>query len=180
MKGITKDWKIVFLYSKINVKKKKIALHLRIYISFSQYWPWVSCIYDILAIFRLSCKISHMKDTYQKISRIYLHFYHHVTTYFSYAHVVYFHSKYLKKGSFVKSIYRRSKTYLKWFFFVYTLNSKGGVLCSARVSKAEKISRNSLLTGHAISGVELNNYVINIDKLWEVSTSLVILYYFLL
>ena len=116
MKGITKDWKIVFLYSKINVKKRKIALHLRIYISFSQYWSWVSCIYDILAIFRLSCKISHMKDTYQKISRIYLHFYHHVTTYFLYAHVVYFHSKYLKKGSFVKSIYRRSKTYLKWFF----------------------------------------------------------------
>ena len=53
-------------------------------------------------------------------------------------------------------------------FFVSTLNSKGGVLCSARVSerlKMTKKSRNSLETGYTISGVELNNNVISINKI---------------
>ena len=41
-------------------------------------------------------------------------------------------------------------------FFVSTLNRKGGVLCSARVSEALKMR---------MSGVQLNNNVININKL---------------
>ena len=52
-------------------------------------------------------------------------------------------------------------------FFVSKLNSKSGVLCSARLSerlKREKISRNLLLTGYTISGIELDNNVININK----------------
>ena len=67
------------------------------------------------------------------------------------------------------------------FFFVSILNSKSGVLCSARLSerlKREKISCNLLLTGYTISGIELNNNVININKFWWVSTSFVIFYYF--
>ena len=47
----------------------------------------------------------------------------------------------------------------KEFFFVSTLNSKGSVLCSARVGEQLKISRNALLIGYKI-GVELNNNVI--------------------
>ena len=47
---------------------------------------------------------------------------------------------YIKKGSFGKSIYRQSKT-LECFFFVSTLNSKGGVLCSAKLSKRLKMRK---------------------------------------
>ena len=67
------------------------------------------------------------------------------------------------------------------FFFVSTLNRKGGVLCNTRVSEGLK-TRKSLAIHYwqdiTISGVELNNNVININKLWRVSTSSVILYYF--
>ena len=37
----------------------------------------------------------------------------HFMTYFLYAKAVYIHSKYLKKGSYWKAIYRRSKTSFK-------------------------------------------------------------------
>ena len=53
------------------------------------------------------------------------------------------------------------------FIFVSTLNSKSGVLRSARLCerlKREKISRNLLLTGHTIFGIELNNNVMNVNK----------------
>ena len=53
------------------------------------------------------------------------------------------------------------------FFFVSTLNSKSGVLCSARLNERlqrKKISRNLLLTGYTISGIELNNNIIKINK----------------
>ena len=66
--------------------------------------------------------------------------------------------------------------------FISTLNIMDGVLCSARVSERLKI-RKSLGIHHwkdTISSVDVNNNVININKLWEVSTSFVILYYFLL
>ena len=53
------------------------------------------------------------------------------------------------------------------FFSLSTPNSKSGVLRSARLSerlKREKISRNLLLTGHTIFGIELNNNVMNVNK----------------
>ena len=65
---------------------------------------------------------------------------------------------------------------LPWneFFSVSTLNNKGGVLCSARVSEQLKM-RKSLAIHY-----ELNKSLININKLWGVSISSVICYYFLL
>ena len=58
----------------------------------------------------------------------------HITPYdFLFAHAVYIHSKQLTKGSFGKSIDSRSKTSLKYCFLDSTLNSMGGVLCSAMV-----------------------------------------------
>ena len=66
-------------------------------------------------------------------------------------------------------------------FFVSTLNSKGGVLCIATVSEQLKM-RKSLAIHYwedtIISDIGLNNNVIDINKLWKVSTSLIILYYF--
>ena len=53
-------------------------------------------------------------------------------------------------------------------------NSKIGVLCSARLSerlKRDKFSRNLLLTGYTIFGIEHNNNIENINKFWRVSTS---------
>ena len=72
MKGTTKDY---LFYSMKDQCKNIFALHLRPYIPISQYWSAVSCIYDVLAAFKLSCKISHINDTLQEISRIYLRSY---------------------------------------------------------------------------------------------------------
>ena len=68
------------------------------------------------------------------------------------------------------------------FFFVFTLNSVGGVLCSAKVNEWLKMRKYlGIYYYHdTISGVEVNNNAININKLWKVSTSFVILYYFFL
>ena len=71
----------------------------------------------------------------------------HVTTLFLHAHAVYIHPKYLKKGSFGKSISRRSKTSLKYCCFsVSTINSMNGVLCSVIVS--ERLKMRKILTGY--------------------------------
>ena len=88
------------------------------------------------------------------------------------------------------SIYRQSKTSLIIFknhmfkyihvLFVSTLRSMGGVLCSAIVSGRLKM-RKSLgiyYLHDIISGVEVNSNVVNINKLWKVPTSFVIVYYF--
>ena len=65
-------------------------------------------------------------------------------------------------------------------FFVSTLNSLDGVLCSIIVSEWLKMRKFYGIHYYqdTISGVEVSNNVININKLWEVSTSFVILYYF--
>ena len=66
MKGITKDHESIMkdyesLFCSMKDQCKKFfALHLRPYIPISQYWPGVSCIYDIIAAFKLSCKIFHI------------------------------------------------------------------------------------------------------------------------
>ena len=68
--------KIVFLYS-MKDQCKEISHYIPGHsFRFPSYWSAVSCIYDILAAFRLSCTISHIQDTLKKTSRIYLHFYH--------------------------------------------------------------------------------------------------------
>ena len=66
------------------------------------------------------------------------------------------------------------------FYFVSALSSMGGVVCSAIVSELLKM-RKSLAIYYwqdVLSDVEFNNNVVNINKLWGVSTSFVILYYF--
>ena len=66
------------------------------------------------------------------------------------------------------------------FYFVSTLSSMGGVVCSAIVSELLKM-RKSLAIHYwqdVPSDAEFNNNVININKFWGVSTSFVILYYF--
>ena len=70
--------------------------------------------------------------------------------------------------------------FLNHFFFVSAPSSMGDVLCGTIVS--EQLSVWKSLGIHywqdTISGVEVNSNVININKLWRVSTSFVILYYF--
>ena len=79
------------------------------------------------------------------------------------------------------SIYKRSKTSLiifrnyifNKFFSVSTINSIVGVLCSVIASKRLKM-RKSLAISYrqdTISGIKVNNNVININKLWGVSTT---------
>ena len=46
------------------------------YTPISQYWPRVSYVYDVIAAFKLSCKMSHIDNALQKISRIYPRSYH--------------------------------------------------------------------------------------------------------
>ena len=75
--------------------KKKFALHIRQYIPIPQYWPGVSCVYDKIAVFKLTCKIFHIYDTFQKISSIYLRSYYYYFTLrhnFLYADAAYTHS----------------------------------------------------------------------------------------
>ena len=66
MKGITKDHESItkdyesLFYSMKDQYKKIFALHLRPQIPIPQYWRGVSFVYDIIAAFKLSCKISHI------------------------------------------------------------------------------------------------------------------------
>ena len=66
MKGITKDHENItkdcesLFYSIKDQFKKKFVLYLRPYIPIPQYWSGVSSIYDIIAAFKLSCKIFHI------------------------------------------------------------------------------------------------------------------------
>ena len=57
--SITKDYESLF-YSMKDQCKKKFALCLRPYIPIPHYWSGVSSIYDIIAAFKLSCKIFHI------------------------------------------------------------------------------------------------------------------------
>ena len=50
----------VFFYSTKGQCKKVFTLHLRPYIPIPEYLLKLSCVYDILAAFKLSCKISHI------------------------------------------------------------------------------------------------------------------------
>ena len=67
-----------------------------------------------------------------------------------------------------------------FFFFTSTLISMGGVVSSAIVNELLKMRKPLAIRywQDLPSDVELNNNVININKLWGVSTSFVILYYF--
>ena len=89
---ITKDYKILFCSMK-DQRKKNFPLHLRLNIPIPQYWLEVSCIYDIIAAFKLSCKIFHIYDTFQRISRIYLRSYYFTLRHnFLYAQAAYIQS----------------------------------------------------------------------------------------
>ena len=69
--------------------KKNFALHLRPYIPIPLYWSGVSCNYDIIVEFKLSCKIFDIYDTYQKISLIYLRSYYFALRLFICARSIY-------------------------------------------------------------------------------------------
>ena len=66
MKGISKDHESVtkdyerLFYSMNDQCKTFFTLHLRPYIPIPQYWPGISRVYDIIAAFKLSCKISQI------------------------------------------------------------------------------------------------------------------------
>ena len=99
MKGITKDHESItkdyesLFYSMKDQCENIFALHFKQYIPIPQYWSRVSCIYDIIAVFKLSCKIFHIYYTFQKNSRIYLRSYYFTLRHnFLYAHAAYIHS----------------------------------------------------------------------------------------
>ena len=70
----------------------------------------VSCIYEIMITFKFSCKISHIQDTLQKISRVYLHSYHFTLQHYFYTGMqAYIQLKHLKEGNFGKSIYTNDR-----------------------------------------------------------------------
>ena len=73
--SITKDYESLF-YSMKDECKTIFASPLRPWIPTPQYWSGVSCVYDIIAAFKLSSKISHIYSTLQKMSRIYLRSYY--------------------------------------------------------------------------------------------------------
>ena len=66
MKGITKDHESItkdyesLFYSMKDQCKTNFALHIRPYIPIPQHWPGFSCVYDIIAAFKLTCKILHI------------------------------------------------------------------------------------------------------------------------
>ena len=135
--------------------KKIFVLHLRPDVS-------IPC-YNIIAACKLSCKISRIKDTLQKISQINLRFYYlTLQHYFFYAHTAYIRIKYSKKGSFEMSTYRQSRTsliffkniFLNKFFLVSTLSSMGGVVCSAIVSERLKIGKSLGIPQQTFVGLE--------------------------
>ena len=66
------------------------------------------------------------------------------------------------------------------FYFVSTISSIGGVVCSAIMSELLKMRKSIAIRywQDVPSDAKFNNNVININKLWGVSTSFVILYYF--
>ena len=70
MKGIAKDC----LSLQYERSIKKIALHLRPYIPIPLHWLGVSCIYDTLAAFKLSCNTSHIKSPAFTSALIILHY----------------------------------------------------------------------------------------------------------
>ena len=91
--------KIVFLYS-MKDQWIQIFAFRPSYISIPQYWPWISCIYDVLAVYKLSCKISHIWETLLEIPRIYLCSYHFtLRQFFTHACSIY-SLKLFKEGNF--------------------------------------------------------------------------------
>ena len=90
--------------------------------------------------------------------------------------------KTFKEGKLWEVDFKAIRKFFVIFFSVSLLNSMGGVLCSAAVSEWLKMRKflGIYYYQNAISGAEVNSNVINISKLWEVSTGFVILYYFLL
>ena len=66
------------------------------------------------------------------------------------------------------------------FYFVSTISGIGGVVCSAIMSELLKMRKSIAIRywQDVPSDAKFNNNVININKLWGVSTSFVILYYF--
>ena len=90
---ITKDYEILFCSMKDKCKKKNFALHLRPYVPIPQYWSGVSCICDIIAEFKLSCKIFHIYDTFHKKSPAFTYTLI-ISRYdnFLYVHAAYIHS----------------------------------------------------------------------------------------
>ena len=96
----------------------------------------VSCTYEIVILLLFSCKISHIYNTLQNFSRIYL------IIFICTRSAAYTYPKYLKKGSFRKSISKRSKISLKYCCFsISTINSMDGVLCSFIVSERLKMRK---------------------------------------
>ena len=75
--------------------------------------------------------------------------------------------KIFKEGKFWKVDLKAIQNFFVIFFFVSTLNSKGGVLCSATVSEWLKMRKYLGICYYqdTISGVEVNNNVTNINKI---------------
>ena len=59
LRKITKDYESHFNSMKDQCKII-FTLNFRPYILILQYRPRVSCVYNIIAVFKLSCKISHL------------------------------------------------------------------------------------------------------------------------
>ena len=171
--------------------KKVFAIHLRPYIPILRFWLGVFCIYEIMIAFKFSCKISHIQDTVQKIYRIYLRS-HHFTlsiifmcacSLYSCAHAVYIHVR--MQSIFIRNIKTR-EVLGSWFigylklFSVSTINSMCTVLYSVTMRERLKTRKSPAINywQDTISLLKRNRNVRNINNLWEILTSFVILYYF--
>ena len=98
--------------------------------------------------------------------------------YILYAHIAY-SLKTFKEGKFCEVNLKAIQNFFVIFFsfFDSTLNSMSLVRCSTTVSEWLKMRKSLGIYYYqdTISGVEVYNNVININKIWEVSPSFVIL-----
>ena len=119
MKGITKD--CLPLPHERSVQKKNLHHSSGHTFPFPQYWPGVSYIYERLTAFKFSCKISHIQDTLQKISHIYLRSYHFTLQHYFF---ICTRSKYplkiFKEGKFWESDLKTIENFFEIIFRFYT------------------------------------------------------------
>ena len=116
--------------------KNNLALHLRSYIPIPQYWPGVPRTYDILATFKLSCDTSHIKSPAFTSAVIILRcgiiFYMHM-------HLIF--TQNIWRWKVLGCQFKGNPKLLCniiFSFFDSTLNSMGGVRCSATLNECLK------------------------------------------
>ena len=117
---------------------KDFALHIRSYIPVPQNCPRISCIYNILAAFKLFCNTFHKKSPSFTSAFITLHY--DIIFNMHLRHI--FTQNVLRREVFGSRVKGNQKLLCNIFcLFISTVNIMNGVLCSAKVSERLKIRK---------------------------------------